>query len=130
MKLAILLFIIYIVTGCDSERTPIYSTQECIENYQSTNLRSITSSAQKFDSSFVELIGFYHWGPEASAISTSKVDQYTESMLSVNFNSSIVHSLEKNGIGDVFRTLSGKKIKIRGRIHSKDRGHGELFAAT
>jgi len=132
MKLVMLLFITLMLTGCDPGRTRIYSTNDCLENYKPANLNSIISSASKYDSSYVEITGFYQWGTEATAISNSKASQYENSKVWVEFRFAIVDSLEKNRIGDknVFKELSGKKIKIRGKIHSEDRGHLEQYAAT
>ena len=132
MKLVALLFITYIFLGCDPGRTTLYSTQKCIENFQPTNLISITSSAQKFDSNYVEVTGFYYSGFEKSALSNSKNSLYESSMLWVDFNSSLVDSLEKNKINNenFFEKLSGKKIKIRGKIDFKDQGHLGQYAAT
>jgi len=132
MKLGVLLFITYIFSGCDPGRTTIYSTQNCIENYQPTNLSSITSSAQKFDSSYVEVTGFYYSGFEISSLSNSKNSHYESSMLWVDFNFPLVDSLEKSKINNesFFEKLSGKKIKIRGKIDFKDQGHLSQYAAS
>ena len=132
MKLAVLLFITYIFSGCDSGRTTIYSTQNCIENYHPTNLSSITSSVQKYDSSYVEVTGFYYSGFEASVLSNSKNSFYASSMLWVRFKSSIIDSLEKYRTQNesIWSNLTGKKIKIRGRINSNGHGHLGQYAAT
>lgn len=128
MKLAILLFITYILTGCDSGRTTIYSTNDCIESYQPANLSAITSSSQKYDSSYVEVTGFYYLGFEVSALSNSRGSQYESSMLWVDFSSSVFDSLIKNE--DDLKKLLGKKIKMRGKIDSKAQGHLDQYAAT
>ena len=133
MKLSIFLFLLImsVLTGCDSGRTRIYSTNDCTENYQRVNFNLIMNSAEKYDSSFVEITGFYYLGFEASVISNSKTGQNEKSMIWVDFRSSLIDSLEKNSNDEhVFEKISGKKIKIIGRVDSKAHGHLDQYAAT
>jgi hypothetical protein len=53
-------------------------------------------------------------------------------MIWVEFSGAIVDLLEMNEFKNksVFTKLSGKKIKIRGKIDSRDRGHLDQYAAA
>lgn len=109
----------------------IYSTKDCIGNYQPVNFNLIMNAAQEFDSSLIEVTGFYYMGFEVSAISNSKHNQSEKSMIWVDFRPSLVDTLEKNAAnGNVFEKLSGKKIKIKGRVDSESHGHLGQYPAT
>ena len=132
MKFFTLLLIIYLLSGCDPERSTIYSTKDCLEKYQPGNIAAIVSSPEKYDHSYVEITGFYYWGVEQTSLSNARVSKYKSSLLWVDFNSSLIDSLENNNIHNenIFKNLTGRRIKIRGRIDSKDRGHLDQYGAT
>ena len=76
MKYTVFLFLLasYIVTGCDSQRTTIYLAENCADDYQQVNFNLIMNAPEKYDSSFVEITGFYKQAFEASAVANSKIN--------------------------------------------------------
>ena len=132
MKLTTFIFIIVALAGCDPGRSAIYSTEECVGNYQPINLNGVTSSPEKFDTRHVEVTGYYYYGFEVSALSNSKGSKYEKSMLWVDLGPTIIASLEKDSVmyESLFKYRSGKKIKIRGEINADGGGHLSQYAAT
>lgn len=98
----------------------IYTTNSCDENFQSISFSNLVDSVSKYNGRGVEVSGYYHWAPDASAISLHRGDIKLQNMLWVDFDSELAKKTNDDTIflfkSKRFDKVKERKIKIRGRV--------------
>lgn len=125
MKLIVnicLLMLLIFLDGCNSNKglVKVYSIDACPSSSRAITFKSLLDSSSLYDGSIVEVTGYYRWGLEESAISSSEYN--TPAMIWTDFSPGVADKVvSKSQKG--FEKMQGKKIKVRGTFYAGKNGH-------
>ena len=130
LKLAISIIILNFFISCSSNNPSIYSSNFCGQKFKSVNFEILKDSSSRYDSSFVEISGYYRWDPETSVISELPTGINLQDMVWVSFDSDLFRIKGQDTLFIIrtekeFKKIVNKKITIRGRLIVK----GDKFIA-